>query len=129
AISLGTIIAGCSSSVEQTTAKHHKVASQRSFAFTYQVKVPTPHEGAQSLELFMPVPISTPFQKITDVHIISNLSYTLKKRSRYNTKVVHLVVQNKMPDTVQIQMNFKVERKAILSPKQYTTNAVNPREL
>jgi transglutaminase-like putative cysteine protease len=96
-----------------TPPAHAKVGNaapqERKFEFEYQATVKDVPPGAKKLELWIPVPHDTPFQKITGVRIDSPHPYKIRT-AQYGNRVMHLKLENPPRTGFTVVMRFEVAR-------------------
>ncbi len=90
-------------------AKPHK--ETRDFEFSYKVKIPSLPEDSKTVDVFVPLPKNDNTQRISDLKIISNVNYSIEKDPEYHNKILHVNLDKKLPSSLDIQVNFHVERK------------------
>lgn len=130
-ILLGLIIITAASFIliSGTPGTDTDVKKARSFQFTYKLEVLEIPQDAEDVEIFMPIPVSNSYQAISDVKIVSPYDYDILEKPQYNCRILHMNVDDKISDSLQITLQFNVNRKAILDPQQYNFTEVRKADL
>lgn len=66
-----------------------KAANKRSFEIEYSFKVTEIPSGSKQLDVWVPIPCDTEYQKITDIKIDNDEHYTIKTEDIYGNKIAH----------------------------------------
>jgi len=82
---------------------------ERSFHFEYQASVKDIPVDAKQVDLWLPVPHDSAFQKITDLQIDSPYSYETNA-AQYGNKVLHIILKNPQQSIFIVTMRFNVVR-------------------
>ncbi|HEX8131450.1 MAG TPA: transglutaminase domain-containing protein [Pyrinomonadaceae bacterium] len=82
---------------------------ERKFEFEYRATVREVPAGARRLELWIPVPHDTPFQRITGLSIDSEHPYRLHT-AQYGNRILHLSLKNPPPSGLSVTMRFNAAR-------------------
>jgi transglutaminase-like putative cysteine protease len=82
---------------------------ERRFEFEYKATVKDVPSGAKKVELWIPIPHDSPFQKITDVRIESPYPYRIHK-TRYGNRVLHIGVSDPRQPSFTVTLRFNVLR-------------------
>lgn len=85
-------------------------ARERKFEFEYKATVKDVPPGAKKLELWIPVPHDTQFQKITGLQIASPYPYKFQT-AQYGNRVMHISVANPPQTSFTVTMRFDAARK------------------
>lgn len=85
----------------------------RVFEFSYLTTIPEFPEGANFLEIWVPIPRSNFYQRISDVKIETKLPYTLQTDPEYGNKMLYIKTfrADNPPQPLEVKLNFKVQRK------------------
>jgi transglutaminase-like putative cysteine protease len=94
----------------QTQTGSYAAPKERQFEFEYKATVKEIPKGARKLDLWIPVPHDTPFQKITGLSIDSPHPYRLHT-AQYGNRVLHLSLNNPPPAPLTVTMRFNAVRK------------------
>jgi len=81
-------------------------------------EIPT---GAKKVDLWMPVPHDSPFQKITEMKIDSPYQYKIHT-SQYGNKVMHISLHNPQESSIAVTMRFNAVRKEHLQERLQQAN-------
>lgn len=84
-------------------------ARRRSFAFEYKATVKDVPPGAKRVDLWLPVPHDSPFQKIKGLQIESPYPYKVKS-AQYGNQFLHLSVENPKQTSFTVTMRFDAVR-------------------
>src|SRR5262249_14385383 len=90
--------------IEATTQR------QRSFQFEYKATIKDIPVGAHNVELWIPVPHDSAFQKITDLQIESPYPYRTYQ-AQYGNKLIHVSLSNPKESSFTVMMRFNAVRK------------------
>jgi transglutaminase-like putative cysteine protease len=82
---------------------------ERQFQFEYKATVKDVPAGAKKLDLWIPVPHDSPFQKITGLQIVSPAPYKIQT-AQHGNRVLHLSVENPPPQSFTVTMRFDAAR-------------------
>ena len=82
---------------------------ERHFEFEYKATVKDVPAGAKKVELWIPIPHDSPFQKITDMRIESPYPYQIHK-TQYSNRVLHISVSDPQQPTFTITLRFNAVR-------------------
>ncbi len=106
-----------------TSAKAQPIAPrERRFEFEYRAIVKEIPAGTKRVDLWIPVPHDSPFQKITEMKIDSPHQYKIHT-SQYGNKVMHISLNNPQESSFAITMRFNAIRKEHLQERLKQTNA------
>ncbi|MEE9457183.1 MAG: transglutaminase domain-containing protein, partial [bacterium] len=105
------IIASLSCSVCLYTSIAPAAATERSVEIRYVAHVEGVPEGAEALELWIPVPQDRVHQKITEFNVKSPFPFQITTDDRYGNKTLYLKVEGP-PATFDVEMAFRAERYA-----------------
>jgi len=83
---------------------------ERKIEFEYKATVKDVPPGARRLDLWIPVPHDSPFQKITGLRVESPFPYKIQG-AQYGNRVLHLSVENPPPTGFTVRMRFDAVRK------------------
>jgi transglutaminase-like putative cysteine protease len=89
---------------------------ERSFEFEYQVGVKDIPVGAKKVEVWIPMPHDSPFQKITGMRVESPYAYQIHT-AQYGNKVLHLTLNEPKQTSFNITMHFNALRKEHLQTR------------
>ena len=82
---------------------------ERKFAFEYKTTVKDIPAQAGRIEVWIPLPHDSPFQKITDLEIDSPYKYRISK-SEYGNRILHLSLKEHKPLSFTITVRFNATR-------------------
>src|ERR1044071_9000864 len=83
---------------------------ERKFEFEYKALVKDIPTGAKKVDLWIPVPHDSPFQKITEMKIDSPHEYKIHT-SQYGNKAMHISLNNPQESCFAVTMHFNATRK------------------
>jgi transglutaminase-like putative cysteine protease len=83
---------------------------ERSFQFEYTATIKDIPAGAKKVDLWIPVPHDSPFQRITGLQIESPYPYQTST-AQYGNRILHILVNNTQQSTFTVTMRFNVVRK------------------
>lgn len=101
------------------------VASERTFRFTYTVKIPAPAEGSKVLEAWVPVPSSDGLQEVSDLQVTCSVPHTLASEPQYGNRMLHVRVEDPKAE-VLVSWSAVIKRQADTGQDKA---AMNPRFL
>jgi transglutaminase-like putative cysteine protease len=106
------------------------VPTSRAFAFTYTVEVPALPAGSHQLRLWVPLPRSDRYQKVSALRIESPIPYRIH-RSKFGNRAAYFVIQGaRAKRPVEIRVHFRamrLEHRAELDPPDKAAGApANP---
>ncbi len=97
-----------------------------SFRFSYQVKLNSVPENANSLSMVLPVPESGKYQTINGLTIETKQPYSFEKESRFGNRYLRIHLNKPaIPDQLVIKMNFDVKRSLVNDQKGYKKGSEN----
>lgn len=85
-------------------------ARERSFQFEYKATIKDIPVGSKKVDLWIPVPHDSPFQRITGLKIDSPQPYRIST-ARYGNRVMHISVNNPQVSSLTVTMRFNAIRK------------------
>ncbi len=94
---------------------------ERKFEFEYKALVKEIPVGAKKVDLWIPVPHDSPFQKITDMKIEAPHQYKIHT-AQYGNKVMHISMNNPEESSLAVTMHFVAIRKEHLQERLQQTN-------
>jgi transglutaminase-like putative cysteine protease len=100
---------------------------ERAFHFEYQAAVKDIPAGAKTVDLWIPVPHDTPFQKITGLRIDSPHPYTINTAG-YGNRVLHLRVENPSQPGFTVTLAFDAVRREHVQERVRLASAGPARE-
>lgn len=65
-------------------------ANEREFLFTYRATVPKAPAGAQRLDLWLPLPVSTAAQRVTIEDVVTPVGYAIATDPQTSTRMIHM---------------------------------------
>jgi transglutaminase-like putative cysteine protease len=101
------VLTSMSVSIRQVAAS---AALERNFQFEYKATVKDIPTGAKTVDLWIPVPHDSPFQKITDLKIESPYPYRTST-AQYGNRVLHISLSNPQQSSFTVTMRFNALRK------------------
>lgn len=87
-----------------------KTETSRKFKFTYQFEVQGIPQGANDVQLFVPLPPSDDHQTVAGVNIESPYPYKKITDSQYDDHILEVDVPAKTPRDINMSVSFNVER-------------------
>jgi transglutaminase-like putative cysteine protease len=99
---------------------------ERKFEFEYRATVKDVPPGAKKLDLWIPVPHDTPFQKITGLRIDSPHPYKFRT-AQYGNRVMHLSLENPPRAGFAVVMRFEVARREHIQERLRRANFTPPK--
>lgn len=105
----GLLLAACSSTPSTTPVTNLAYQDElpmRTFRFTYQVEMPAP-DKMDKLEMWLPVPVDTAEQKISNVSIESNVDHELNDLVRGNGRSAYFMSKG---EAINVTLSFDVTR-------------------
>lgn len=109
-----TLVSGLLLSVLAFAAEPH-AARERAFHFDYSVKVKDVPAGAHCVEIWIPVPHDTPFQRITDLRVDTPYGYAIVTGAD-NNRMLHILVDNPKGTAMPVALSFNAVRKEHIQP-------------
>ncbi len=100
---------------------------ERKFEFEYKALVKDIPAGAKRVDLWIPVPHDSPFQKITEMKIDSPHEYKIHT-SQYGNRVMHISLHNPQESSVAVTMRFNAIRREHLRERLQQANYAPLRE-
>jgi transglutaminase-like putative cysteine protease len=85
--------------------------AERSFVFTYTAMVNNIPDGAKSVSMWVPYPVSDAHQVVSDVQFRSPLATRISKEPGYGNSALYMTVDNPKERSIPIEVSFKVTRK------------------
>src|SRR3972149_1441918 len=89
-----------------------KNLSAREFRFSYELTVSSIPSNSGQIIIWMPVPESNDYQKISDLKISSPYPYTTYQESEYGNRILKIEAKGKVPETLLVSLEFTVRREA-----------------
>ena len=83
---------------------------ERKFEFEYKATVKDIPAGAKKLDLWIPIPHDSPFQKIADMQIDSPYPYKIHT-SEYGNRILHISLDNPRQSSFTVGVRFDAARK------------------
>jgi transglutaminase-like putative cysteine protease len=83
---------------------------ERKFEFEYKATVKDIPAGAKKLNLWIPIPHDSPFQKIEDMQIDSPYPYKIHA-SEYGNRILHISLDNPQQSNFTVTVRFNAARK------------------
>ena len=90
------------------TAGETAPAAERHFEFTYEVHVPAP--GAGDLRVWIPVPVSSAYQEISDLKIESPVTFKRTRDAEYGDSFAFFEEKGEKTGAFDVKMRFEVLR-------------------
>ena len=87
-------------------------SGERHFHFRYSVTAENLADSGKRLEIWLPVPQSHAYQKITRLEVKSSLPYTIYTEPEYGNRILFASTDD-APDRFQIELSFDVTRRAV----------------
>jgi hypothetical protein len=94
---------------------------ERKFAFEYKARVKEIPAGAKKVDLWIPVPHDSPFQKITEMKIDSPHECKIHT-AQYGNKVMHISLNNPQESSFAVTMRFNAIRREHLQERPQQPN-------
>ena len=105
-LTLGLAVRASHSFASTSGAPH-----ERNFTFSYVVHVPALSEGSQQMRLWIPLPQSGPYQKITSLRIESPVSHRTARESEYGNEYAYFEIPASAAKApFDIRLTFNVRR-------------------
>lgn len=105
----------------------------RTFRFTYSVAVRDIPEGARKLSIWIPVPKTDRHQEVLDLVVKAPLEHSFTREKRYGNRLLHLSAAAPLPDTLELELEVVVARRAysVLAgkPRPPDNDPPSPRDL
>ena len=102
-------------------------ARERKFEFEYRATVREIPNGAKKVDLWIPVPQDSSFQKITDMRIESPHPHRIYT-AQYGNRVLHLSLDNPRQTSLALTMRFKAMRREHVQERLRQANYSPARE-
>lgn len=83
---------------------------ERAFHFEYTATVKEVPSGARTVDLWLPIPHDTQYQKITNLRIDSPHPYVVRT-AQYGNRVMHVRVESPKPEGFAVSVRFDVLRR------------------
>lgn len=99
-----------STGTDKSPNKGAAVPRERTFEFEYKAMVKDIPAGAKKVDLWIPVPHDSPFQKITDMQIESPHPYQVQT-AQYGNRILHIALSNPQQTGFTVTMRFKAMRR------------------
>ena len=100
---------------------------ERKFEFEYKALVKEIPAGAKQVDLWIPVPHDSPFQKITEMKIVSPHEYKIHT-SQYGNMVMHISVNNPHESSLAVTMRFNAIRREHRQERLQQVDYAPPKE-
>lgn len=94
---------------------------ERKFEFEYKATLKDIPAGAKKVDLWIPIPHDSPFQKITDMQIESPHPYKIDT-AEYGNKILHIELNNPEPSGLTVTLRFNAARKEHVQERLQQTN-------
>jgi transglutaminase-like putative cysteine protease len=85
----------------------------RDFEFTYSFTITDMPGESNEVELWLPIPGDTDYQKITGVNVDLDTEFSMTTEEVYNNKVLYAKVSRNGKDEIPISVTYKVKRSEI----------------
>ncbi len=96
-------------------SENPKPSTPRFFTLTYTIDVKEIPEGASDLAVWVPVPQSGAYQKITSLRVESPIAHQFERESEYGNLVLRFHSKDPLPSEIPIVLEARVERLPILA--------------
>ncbi len=96
----------------------------RSFEFTYTTQVRYLPKNAKNISLWIPLPVPSEYQDISDLKIDTAIPYTVTKDEKYNNQFVHIALKEPKTDSLSVTLTFHATRREHVA--SFKLGAVNP---
>ena len=84
----------------------------RTFRFTYSVVVRDIPAGARTLSIWIPVPKTDRHQEVLDVTVRAPIEHSFTQEKRYGNRLLHLSATAPLPDSVELELDALIARRA-----------------
>jgi len=85
--------------------------ADRTFTFTYSTTVAQARANQTGpLEIWIPLPVSDPYQEVLDYKIEPPLAYTLVGDPQFDNEIMHFEIDSLIPDSVTITVTLDIRR-------------------
>src|SRR6266496_5341206 len=108
AIVLFTALAAASAS------PHSREPSARSIGATYVATVEKVPAGTERLELWVPLPTDSEFQRIRNLKIDSPYPWSVRREREHGNSYLYLSAMQPRPGRLEIRVSFDAERREVL---------------
>jgi transglutaminase-like putative cysteine protease len=95
---------------------------ERKFEFEYKATMKDIPAGAKKVDLWIPIPHDSPFQKITGMQIDSPFPYEIHT-AQYGNRVLHISLQNPQQSSLNVSMRFTTARQEHIQERLSQTTA------
>jgi transglutaminase-like putative cysteine protease len=109
------------------STKGQRLPRSRKFEFEYRAVVKEIPAGARRVDLWIPLPHDSPFQKITDMKIDSSHHYEIHT-SQYGNQLVHIRVNHPKESSLAVTLRFNAIRIEHLQERLQQANSVPLKE-
>lgn len=83
----------------------------RSFEFMYTTSIKDIPENTKTLSVWIPVPVSSEYQEISNLTVHAPSPYTITKDTAYNNTMINFSIKNPKSGTLALTLKFNVTRK------------------
>jgi hypothetical protein len=110
-----------------TSQARGSAARERNFQFEYKAMVKDIPAGAKKVDLWIPVPHDSAFQRITDLKIGSSQPYHIST-AQYGNRVMHISLSNPGQSNVTVTMRFNAMRREHIQERLQQAGYPGPKE-
>lgn len=103
------------------------IARERNFELEYKATVKDIPTTAKQVELWIPVPHDSPFQKISELQIDAPYPYKIHT-AEYGNRVLHFRLNNPLPSSFTVTMRFHALRKEHVQERLQQTGDAKVKE-
>ncbi len=109
-ILIPAVVAGIVLSIIFAKKPSEKIAGSREFRFNYEVKIPEFPASSGEVDIFVPIPQSDEYQKISGLEISAGTNYELVNDPEYKNKILHISLNKNIPESLTVKLSFNVKR-------------------
>ena len=84
--------------------------SAHRFTFSFKVGIQNLPDDAKDLEIWIPFPMDNQHQQVASFEVASDLEYEIYSDPVYGNKIMHFISGEKLPDQIDLTVDFKVAR-------------------
>ncbi len=80
------------------------------FTFSFKLEIENLPDDAKDLEIWIPIPMDNQHQQVASFEVVSDLDYKIYSDQIYGNKIMYFSSGEKLPDQIDIEVDFKVAR-------------------
>lgn len=100
-----------------------EILSTRIFDFSYSVSLASLPKDSRTLDIWVPVPHTGPYQEISNLVIDSDFPYSITQETEYGNRMLYARADAPFPDHASIEICFRVTRQAVTDAGNYRGEA------